>query len=172
MTKTEAKRYRKLYYQRHKNYWKVWRCKNKTKVLEYHKRHRPKKKKYMVWYRKKNKNAYRSYQKSYRETRRKTDPHFKIAENLRTRLNTALRHQSKSGSAVRDLGCSIEEFKTYISSKFSSGMTWDNYGEWELDHIIPLSRFDLTDKNQLLSALHYTNYQPLWESDNILKGNS
>jgi hypothetical protein len=172
MTIAELKHYRKNYYQQHKEYYKLWRNNNKPKVLEYHKRHRSQKRKYMIWYREKNKFAYQMYQKMYRERRRRTDPNFKVSENLRSRLNTALRHQSKTGSAIRDLGCSIEDFKTYITTKFSPGMTWDNYGEWELDHIIPLSRFNLTDRNQLLMALNYTNYQPLWKIDNIRKGDS
>ena len=50
-------------------------------------------------------------------------------------------------------------------------MTWDNYGEWHIDHIKPISSFDLKDaKNQKL-AMHYTNLQPLWAKDNISKGN-
>src|SRR5437588_7879678 len=45
----------------------------------------------------------------------------------------------KAGSAVRDLGCSITEFRDYIAAKFTSGMSWDNHGEWHLDHIRPRS---------------------------------
>lgn len=76
----------------------------------------------------------------------------------------------RNGSAVRDLGCSIPEFKTYIENKFVDGMSWDNHGEWHLDHIKPLASFDLTDRSQLLIACHYTNYQPLWAIDNLKKG--
>ncbi len=49
-------------------------------------------------------------------------------------------------------------------------MSWDNYGEWHLDHIRPLSSFDIADRAQFLIAAHYTNYQPLWAADNISKG--
>ena len=48
-------------------------------------------------------------------------------------------------------------------------MTWDNWGDWHLDHIIPLSHFDLSDRKQLKQACHYTNMQPLWAADNLSK---
>lgn len=79
----------------------------------------------------------------------------------------------KSGSAIRDLGCSMEELKVYLESKFQPGMSWDNYSftGWHIDHIIPLSSFDLTDPEQFKQACHYTNLQPLWAEDNFKKSN-
>ena len=51
-------------------------------------------------------------------------------------------------------------------------MNWDNYGtKWHIDHIKPLSNFDLTDKKQLLEAINYKNLQPLWAEQNLSKGN-
>ena len=83
-------------------------------------------------------------------------------------MNRAIKNNWKNGSAVKDLGCSIEDFKKYIESKFQEGMTWDNYGlnTWHIDHITPLSWFNLEDRNQFLVACHYTNQQPLWARDN------
>lgn len=100
-----------------------------------------------------------------------TDTIFKLKAGLRRRLRHALKNNSKSGSAVKDLGCTIPEFKLYLESLFQPGMTWDNWSTsgWHLDHIIPLSRFDLTDREQLLKACHYTNMQPLWAIDNLKK---
>jgi DNA-directed RNA polymerase subunit M/transcription elongation factor TFIIS len=97
---------------------------------------------------------------------------FKIKCNLRTRLCHALKNNWKQGSAIRDLGCSIPELKTYLESKFQPGMTWDNWttNGWHIDHIIPLSSFNLTDKKDFLKACHYTNLQPLWAYDNFKKG--
>lgn len=84
----------------------------------------------------------------------------------------AVRSGAKAGSSVRDLGCSIEDFKNYIETKFVPGMDWENWSRdgWHLDHIRPLSSFDLTDRNQFLKAVHYTNFQPLWAKDNLSKG--
>ena len=75
----------------------------------------------------------------------------------------------RPGSAVADLGCSIEFFKQHIAAQFSGGMSWGNYGAWHLDHIRPLRLFDLTIREQFLQACHYTNYQPLWAMDNFRK---
>jgi hypothetical protein len=95
----------------------------------------------------------------------------RLALNLRGRLSQAFRNGYKTGSAVRDLGCSIEEFRIYLESKFQEGMSWDNYGRdgWHMDHILPLCRFDLSDEVQLKKACHYTNLQPLWAKDNLEK---
>ena len=100
----------------------------------------------------------------------RTDIRVRLASNLRSRIGSAIRKQCKVGSAVGDLGCSIESFKEYISSKFQHGMSWENWGEWHLDHVVPLISFDLTDREQFLKACHFTNYQPLWAVDNLRKG--
>ena len=105
--------------------------------------------------------------------RMKTDTMFRIQRALRSRLNRALRGNYKCGSAIRDLGCSISEFKKYLESLWQKGMSWDNYGRdgWHIDHIKPLSAFDLTDRKQIKKACHYVNLQPLWAKDNLSKSN-
>lgn len=108
----------------------------------------------------------------------KNDLQYKLASNLRRNLNSRLRGRLKAGSAVDDLGCTIEEFKLYIASKFynepttGTVMSWENYGRygWHIDHILPLSSFDLTNREHILKVCHYTNLQPLWWWQNISKG--
>lgn len=113
--------------------------------------------------------------RDYSSRRRKEDPQFRLKESLRSRLNLALRNNFKSGSAVKDLGCSINEFEKHLESKFQPGMTWENYGKepesWNIDHIMPLSAFDLTKRQHTVLACHYLNLQPLWFKDNVIKGN-
>lgn len=96
----------------------------------------------------------------------------RLSKILRSRLNCAIK-DNKGGSSIEDLGCSIEELKTHLESKFQEGMTWDNHTKdgWHIDHIIPLSSFDLTIPEELKKACHYTNLQPLWAKDNLSKGN-
>lgn len=106
-----------------------------------------------------------------KKNRLKEDINYKLTCNLRTRLSNALKRNQKSGSAIKDLGCSIEEFKIYLEKKFQEGMTWDNYGKWHIDHSIAISKFDLTNKEELKIACHYTNLQPMWALENIKKGN-
>jgi len=95
----------------------------------------------------------------------------KITKYLRTRLRNAMHREQKSGSAIRDLGCSVPELKQYLESKFQPGMTWTNhtFKGWHIDHIRPLSSFDLSDLIQFKQACHYTNLQPLWAADNLRK---
>lgn len=97
---------------------------------------------------------------------------YRLAGILRTRLYHAVSGKAKGGSAIKDLGCSMHELIMYLESKFEDGMTWDNYGKggWHIDHILPLSSFDLIDNAQLQSACHYTNLQPMWELENLMKG--
>jgi hypothetical protein len=99
----------------------------------------------------------------------KQDINKRLAHNLRNRLKSAIKRGRKAGSAFHDLGCSIEEFKSYIASKFKDGMSWNNYGKWHLDHIIPLCKFDFSNRKDFLKAAHYTNYQPLWAEENLKK---
>lgn len=136
-----------------------------------------------------NKEYYLQYQKQYRlankskkllweQHDRKNNLNRNLADSLRNRLNIAIKNGQKAGSAVRDLGCTIEELKKHLESKFyinpktSDKMTWENhtiYG-WHIDHIRPLSSFDLTNRVQFLEACHYTNLQPMWAKDNLSKG--
>ena len=106
--------------------------------------------------------------------RRKIDIPFRLKCRLRGGLATAIRNGQKAGSAVRDLGCSIEHLKLHLELFWDEGMSWENYGnrrgQWSIDHIKPLSRFDLTDRTQFVEANHYLNLQPLWHSDNVRKG--
>ncbi len=118
-----------------------------------------------------NKNKILNTHKVYERKQRAENLIFRLRSNLRSRLYHAVKSGQKTGSAVKDLGCSIEDFKKYIESKFSTGMNWENYGKWHLDHIIPISKFDLDNRKQFLRACHYTNLQPMWSIDNIRKSN-
>lgn len=118
----------------------------------------------------------RGHINEYVRCKKKTDVNYKIRCNLRSRLSTFLKSGIKQGSAIKDLGCSLEELKTWLESKFypnpdtGEQMTFDNYGDWHIDHKKPLSAFDLTDGDQIKMACHYTNLQPMWSKDNISKG--
>ena len=98
---------------------------------------------------------------------RASDIRKKIAHALRVRIRRVIRQ----GSAIKNLGCDVSEFITYLENKFTEGMTWENYGKWHIDHIKPLSSFDLTNPDQLAQACNYKNMQPLWAADNIRKNN-
>jgi len=85
----------------------------------------------------------------------------------------ALNGKFKTKTTLNLIGCSWEDLKLYLESKFQIGMSWDNYGYygWHIDHIIPVSNFDIENLEELKKCMHYTNLQPLWMSDNLKKGN-
>lgn len=114
---------------------------------------------------------HRKERAEYHARRKSEDPQYKIKDVLRKRVAEAIKINSKAGSAVRDLGCSIAEFKAHIENQFLPGMTWENWGihGWHLDHIVPLASYDLTSRMQFLEACNWKNYQPLWASDNLRK---
>jgi hypothetical protein len=154
--KEERKAYRKAYYQTHKE-------KEITYGIEYKENH---KKEMKEWK--------RNYSKNYQRERRRNDINFKILCGLRERLNKAIKHNQKSGSAVKDLGCSVFELKIHLESKFQEGMTWENYGYrgWHIDHITPLISFNLQNREEFLKACHYSNLQPMWAEENLKKSDS
>jgi len=156
-------------------YMKIWKSKNPDKAKlamqnSYQKNWQEIRNKQKEYF-KNHKEEIMNWKLEYERTRRKIDINFKISAYLRTRLYCSLKNKSqRAGSAVRDLGCSIDFFKHYIGTKFIEGMAWENYGsKWVLDHIIPLCSFNLTNRKQFLNACHYTNIQPLLMRDNLIK---
>ncbi len=108
-----------------------------------------------------------AYHKEYQKKRREGDLQYRLRGNLRARLRMAIRQKNRGGSAIRDLGCSVAELLGRLESQFSEGMSWDNYGEcWEIDHIIPLASWDLTDPEQCGKACHYSNLRPMLVQEN------
>lgn len=143
-------------------YDKLWRIKNKIKVAASEKS-----------YYHSNKSRILSIKAKYESERRRTDINFRLKKNLRSRLANAIKNNHKSGSAIKNLGCSISELKIYLEFKFTDGMTWDNWGmgegRWQIDHIKPLFKFDLSNSDQLKEVCYYTNLQPIWHKDHITK---
>lgn len=74
----------------------------------------------------------------------------------------------KEGSTIELLGYSPLLLKEVIESKFTKGMTWENYGEWHIDHIRPISSFDKDELPCVINSLN--NLQPLWAFENLSKG--
>lgn len=156
----------------HKKYKKRYRSipENAKKESEQHKVWYLANKKHRKQYLVSNKTKVKEAHKTYIREREQRDPNFKLANRLRARLYKITKGLVKAGSSVKDLGCSLSELKSYLEQRFQKGMTWDNYGKWHIDHCNPLSKFDLTDRQQFLEACHYTNLQPLWATENIIKG--
>jgi len=127
--------------------------------------------------------SYKEYQKEYRKKNRKelsakylhklkTDPNTKLRHTLRCRFRKLIKGYHKQNSVLTYIGCDIEFLKNYLSSKFKEGMTWENHGTvWHIDHIIPCVSFDFNCEEDLKKCWHYTNLQPLYALENLIKGN-
>lgn len=129
-------------------------------------------KNYQKKYYEENKQKLKEINKNYIKNRIKTDYIFKFKCNVRILIKGSFKRGKnqfrKDAKTEEILGCTIEEFRTYIESKFTKGMTFENYGKWHLDHIIPLAI--AKTKEEILKLNHYTNFQPLWAEDNLKKG--
>lgn len=152
-------------------YWQKYRLRNLEKAKQseraQHKRSKEKRNAYSRAYNKRNRKRLNEYQRQWLKNAPLSS---RIGHILRSRLHAAIKNKQKAGSAIRDLGCSIDEFITLINAKFRSGMSWNNWGEvWELDHIMPVALFDLSKRDQFLKACHFTNLQPLLVEEHNFK---
>ncbi len=110
---------------------------------------------------------------------RNANPQVKLGARLRTSICVAIRKQGTTKAAKSEtlLGCSVAEFRAHIESLWKDGMNWGNYGVWQLgqpmtwhiDHIIPVSSFNLTDPEQQRRCFHWSNMRPMWAFDNLSK---
>ena len=126
-------------------------------------------------YREIKKERARVYQKNNQHKKRykyNTDPNFRLRRVLSVRVTDAIKNQAtkKAYKTIELIGCSVDEVRAHLEKQFTEGMTWDNYGEWHIDHIIPCASFDLSEPEQQKKCFHYTNLQPLWARDNLSKG--
>ena len=137
----------------------TWKALNKEKVSEYNKK-----------YASENAEVLNEKRKIHIKNRRKVDPLFILVRRERCRVYEALKGKRKSARTENLIGCSYQELKDHIESLFVDGMGWHNMGLWHIDHIQPLSSFDLSDIEQQKIAFNYKNQQPLWAEENMKKG--
>jgi hypothetical protein len=128
---------------------KIWKEANRDHVNEYSK----------------------NYAKTWRLKQLEINPKYKIIKNLRCRLYHAIKfgYGVKSDSTLDLLSCTLDYFQEYIAAKFQDGMTWENYGKWHIDHIIPCNSWDLSKPEEVRMCFHYLNLQPMWGGENSAK---
>lgn len=123
-----------------------------------------------------NRDAVNKKRVEYHNRRYKSDPHYRLLFSLRSRLRAAFKAAGALGSS-RSLtltGCTLEELKEYLQSRFKPGMSWSNFSGrssdcWVIDHIRPCCQFDLSDVEQQKACFHFSNLQPLWWAENMEK---
>lgn len=157
----KGKNEKKRILQKKAEYRKKWYEKNKEKISQ--QRRTPK---------------YKAEERKRRKARSRRERYTKkpqalIARRLRNRISRSLRRQktTKTKKSLDLLGCSVAEYRIFLEAQFSPPMSWQNYGfMWHIDHIKPISSFDLTDPKQQLEAFHYSNTRPLSAKENMSKG--
>lgn len=104
----------------------------------------------------------------------KKDIKFKFFNNLAHRATKELkkRNLKRKWSHRELLGCNPDVLENYIKKKLKDNMTFDNYGLWEIDHIKPISSFNLLNDKQVLECFNFKNLQPLWKDINLKKSNN
>ncbi len=125
--------------------------------------------------RRKNTKIY-DYQQTRRNNEKKllhnqTNQNAKLSGNLRTRLGQVLKGNPKKDTTMNLVGCDIDFLWKHLESKFTKGMTRENYGEWHVDHIVPCAHFNLQREEEQRRCFHWRNLQPLWGHDNAEKSN-
>jgi hypothetical protein len=148
---------------------------NKQRIYAKHKEYRETSKeqnsiKHKEWI-KNNKDKIRLSDRVYSKNRKRVDLNYKLKCNIRSKISYELKNNIKRKSTVDLLGCTVDKLRAHLESKFKEGMTWNNYGEWHIDHIKPCSMFDFSNKEHQVDCFHYTNLQPLWAKENIIKSN-
>jgi len=168
--KQASKNWRSKNSEKTKGYSKKWREANPEKTNRDHKSWRTKNSESLKQYRK-NSESLKRYRNNYHKQRKAKDPLYRLQCNMRIMGNRVIKQLSldkKPASTFKWVGCSPEELKARFESLFVEGMSWDNYGEWHVDHIRPVSSFKPEEWEQIN---HYTNLQPLWAEDNLVKRN-
>jgi len=111
-------------------------------------------------------------ERRWKHNKEKTDPIYRIKERLRSYLSRSIKGVIKKNSKTEKIvGTSFKDLVSHLEKQFKPGMTLSNYGKWHIDHIKPVSKYDLTKPGELEKCFHYTNLQPMWAIDNIKKSN-
>ena len=175
--KEYARNYGKDTYESIKEYKKDYAKENAESISKVKKVYRQKNKKYFddrnKKYYKENCEVIKEQTKKYKRDRRRSDPLFKMIDNVRNRLYCFFRSRNfkKTKRTFDCVGCTPEFLMEHLVSQFKEGMTRHNHGPkgWHIDHIIPLASSGY-DKEKAEKLCHYTNLQPLWWYENMSKG--
>ena len=150
----------KFYYQENKDFFK-------NKAKEYYQENKD----YITVRNKKYQEKNRENRNNYINNRKKYDNLFRLSILIRKLIWISINKMGykKNSKTNNILGCTFDDFKSHIEKQFKEGMTWENQGEWHLDHKTPVSWAETEE--QIYELNKYTNFQPLWAKDNLSKGN-
>ena len=176
-TRKLQKRWYKANKEHLRKYQKKRRKENKEYIRKYQKRYQKANKEYICKLQKRwreaNKDHVRKHHRRYQKKRLNESPAYRLNDNISRGIYGALRG-SKNGRHWETLvGYTLGDLVKHLEALFETGMTWENYGEWHIDHIIPVSAFNFTESKHadFKRCWALENLQPMWASENISKGN-
>jgi len=161
--KKEMKEYQKKY---HKIHYKEYRIEKLIYAKKYQKENEQKIKEYQKIYHIEHRAQLLSKRRKYIHKYLK-NPIHRLILNLRCRIRMALKNNSKSGYSLELIGCSTNFLKKHLEKQFIGDMSWQNYGKWHIDHILPCSSFNLSIPEQQKLCFNYKNLRPLWAKENL-----
>jgi len=145
------------------------------KQKEWYEDNKEYRKNYLKEYRKNNYEKIKETKRNYEKTRKSNDPLYKLIGNFRTAIYIVLKENNikKYGHYFDILGYKPKDLIEHLEKKFTDEMTWDNYGEWHVDHKLPITSFNFKDINdeEFKKCWSLDNLQPMWGSENISKSN-
>jgi hypothetical protein len=162
--KEEKKQYDKQYYQDHKEEIKQYH-------RQYNQDHKEEKKQYNKQYRQDHKEERKQYHRQYENKKYKTDITFRLRSIISKAIRKSIK-RNKNGYHWEDLvGYTLDDLKQHLEKQFKDGMSWDNYGEWHIDHVIPQSwfKYDSYNDREFKQCWALANLQPMWAEENISK---
>lgn len=144
----------------------------KSCVRQYNKKNSKRISKLRSDYYYKNKNKLNEYRVKYDKDRKSYDPLYKFNKSIRKYIKNAIKRAgcNKKSKTANILGLTPKRFREYLESKFKTGMSWDNYGDWHIDHIIPMAAAKNEFEAEILN--HHLNLQPMWADNNLKKSDS
>jgi len=147
----------------------------KKNYYEWYEQNKDHRKKYMDEYREKNIDKIREVKRNYERTRKASDPLYKLISNFRTAIYQVLKESNveKNRHYFDILQYTPEELIIHLESQFKDTMSWDNYGEWHVDHKLPITSFNIEEMGdkEFMKCWALENLQPMWGEENIRKSN-
>jgi hypothetical protein len=154
----------KIYYQKNKE-------EIKGRVAGYYEANKDRIKEKTKIYQSKNIDIIRERQRLSGANRRAKDPIYRLRKNVSRMIHSLLVSGKNRKSAEELLGYTIHQLKLHLKKQFKAGMTWENYGEWHIDHKIPISAFNISSAKDIDFKRCWAlgNLQPLWKHENLVK---
>ena len=158
---------------------KKWRDNNKEYLADksktWYEQNKEHRKEYLKVYREKNIDKIRQTKRDYERNRKSIDPLYKLISNFRTAIYQVLKESNveKNRHYFDILQYTPEELIIHLESQFKDTMSWDNYGDWHVDHKLPITSFNIEEMGdkEFMKCWALENLQPMWGEENIRKSN-